>query len=84
MIIQRRKFLIGLVSSLAAPAIVKAANIMPVKALFDPKTTMQGILNYVASAQIEFGILYGSYKLDYLNGELKLITLSENELFYDR
>lgn len=83
MIIQRRKFLIGLVSSLAAPAIVKAANIMPVK-VFNPKATMQQMLNYIASAQVELHVLYGSYKIDYLNGELKLITISENELFYDR
>lgn len=33
MIIQRRNFLIGLASSLAAPAIVRANSLMPVKAL---------------------------------------------------
>ena len=32
-LIQRRAFLTGLVSALAAPAVVRAASIMPVKAL---------------------------------------------------
>lgn len=36
MIIQRRNFLIGLMSVLAAPAIVRAENIMPVRALTLP------------------------------------------------
>jgi len=33
MIIQRRAFITGLFSSLAAPAIVRASSLMPVKAL---------------------------------------------------
>lgn len=36
MIIQRRRFLIGLISALAAPAIVRVQNIMPVRTLVDP------------------------------------------------
>lgn len=43
MIIQRRNFLIGLVSMLAAPAIVRAENIMPVRKLIitDPWVSFQ-------------------------------------------
>lgn len=92
MIIQRRKFLIGLASSLAAPAIVKAANIMPVKA-FSPKATMQGMLNYYASAQIEYtqlDVLYGSLyigdmiKFDIDNKLFTITAISANELYHDR
>ena len=36
MIVQRRNFLIGLASLLAAPAIVRAENIMPVRAIILP------------------------------------------------
>lgn len=36
MIIQRRSFLVGILSALAAPAIVRAESIMPVRALILP------------------------------------------------
>lgn len=42
MIIQRRKFLIGLASILAAPAIVRVENIMPVRALILPEPWTMG------------------------------------------
>ncbi len=38
MILARRSFLTGLASALAAPAIVRAASLMPVKALPSPET----------------------------------------------
>lgn len=42
MILQRRKLLIGLASSLAAPAIVRIQNIMPVRALAPPQPVRWG------------------------------------------
>lgn len=56
--IARRSFLTGLVSLIAAPAIVHAGNLMPVKALRPLLTTMpdlldaQRMINYRHSAWI--------------------------------
>jgi hypothetical protein len=52
----RRSFLLGLGSVLAAPAIVRAANIMPVKAMpaelltVDPMVMMQSITTQVSDS----------------------------------
>lgn len=45
MIIERRKFLTGLVLAIAAPAIVKPYNIMPVK-LFNSYLAMNELIDY--------------------------------------
>lgn len=42
-LIQRRNFIVGLASMLAAPAIVRAENIMPVRNLIVPEPMVHGL-----------------------------------------
>lgn len=67
MIIQRRAFLTGLASLLAAPAIVKASSLMPVKAIREPTNEeMMALLKqrmdeaYQVTRESMARILYGN------------------------
>jgi len=76
LIIQRRNFLIGLASSLAAPAIVRASSLMPVKALkFDPHLVVQRVIDYYINYPIELTELQIMYGIQEIKPEL---------CFYDR
>jgi hypothetical protein len=71
MILQRRNFLIGLASSLGAPAIVRAWNIMPVRALAAPP--LPGL-----------GVIFGSYSPDGISaakGTMYLRTDDDSRLY---
>lgn len=68
MIIQRRKFLIGLASSLAAPAIVKADSLMQVGSIDHILYPIRGIMAYeIMSDRI-------SIRIDRANFELNIST----------
>lgn len=54
--IPRRSFLTGLASLLAAPAIVHAGNLMPVKAL---APSMRALVEYVPGCPAQIEIIYG-------------------------
>lgn len=41
--IQRRSFLTGLISLVAAPAIVRAGSLMPVKSMVEPEIMIRGL-----------------------------------------
>ena len=47
----RRKFLIGLASLIAAPAVVRASSLMPVKALIKPPIVLNRIDNSYLSIE---------------------------------
>lgn len=55
----RRQFITGLVSLIAAPAIVRATNLMPVKVLKLNKIQIINIANY----NLDDEIIYGTLKL---------------------
>lgn len=62
MILARRSFIAGLATLIAAPAIVHAGNLMPVRALAPSPISMRLLTDYVAGPDVLIGsldILYG-------------------------
>lgn len=68
--IERRSILKGLVGLVAAPAIIKVAGIMPVKALLQPnRISMRLITNYDVTDQdiSRLDVLYGQMRIQMWN-----------------
>lgn len=79
MIIQRRNFLMGLASSLAAPAIVRASSLMLVKALIDPYDPWNALYQHNIFNKLLRNQNYG--KLAGYNP--KFFIMDENGIRYD-
>lgn len=61
MLASRRSFITGLVAFVAAPAIVRAGSLMPVKKLVWPSKFV--ISDYVGSDPVELDVLWGQIQL---------------------
>jgi hypothetical protein len=58
MMLSRRKLITGLISFAAAPAIVRASSLMPVKVM-KPEDLISIIINYKSSDFVHLDVLYG-------------------------
>lgn len=85
--INRRSLITGLISFIAAPAIVRASNLMPVKTMlptifFDEEAcrkAMDVLIQYNYSKIEVLGVAYG--KAFICNGEFKIKIIEDCELF---
>lgn len=86
LILPRRKFITGLVSLMAAPAIVRASSLMPVKVVtqLTPEEIYGKIfdnyINKIAAYSYKIGDMI---KFDVLYGELQITSITP-EMFYDK
>lgn len=72
--IDRRKFIFGVLSLFAGPAIVRAANIMPVKTvLWTPPPLYFGELNLAAGRDIAYWLGQGADLTPPVYGQMKAL-----------
>lgn len=75
----RRAFLSGLASLLAAPAIVPASSLMPVRAL----KALAGPIDFIASQRTVDGAFSTAYDVALLDDDLALRLIPASDFFLD-
>lgn len=85
--LSRRGLITGLISLAAAPAIVRASSLMPVKVM-EPTLTSQQILDELFATTLKNmnRILYGGYEFTWTGKDnvVHCRPVSDQELFYGR
>lgn len=81
--INRRKLITGLISFAAAPAIVRASSLMPVKVMdsFDPKMAWDRIIEYVEPLDYNFydSIQWSLHQIDKITGIRTITPISSKD-----
>ncbi len=80
----RRSFITGLVSFMAAPAIVRATNLMPVKAMMDETAIARAMRDYIEHivrpplmAALQDFEVYGSSVLEFADGKVRHVPFEQ-------
>jgi len=83
--INRRSLTTGLISFIAAPAIVKVHNVMPVKSYFNPEELLNKLIsdNLPVYTGIDFGVLDMSAFYIHKIGDKVISQVIPKEEFYN-
>ena len=90
MVINRRSLITGLISFVAAPAIVRVESLMPVKVIkqFNPEELWDKITNFAYNEPIPNGILYGielaKREMDLITGVYKIVPVALEDIYIDQ